>query len=350
VVAVATALSGLMLLAVGSARRRWGALAGAALVILFAVAVRAAPNPIIALMTQAAGARLFWYEEGIQTTASIVRSLGHLILYLNGHHQADDTPSMVNLHRQIGHLPMAIHPHPKDALVIGLGGGATADAVSRHPGVRVDLVELAESVVHAARWFSHVNSNVLSNPRVRLRVDDGRNHLLLSRRRYDVITADIIQPTHAGAGNLYSAEYFALARAALNDDGMMLQWIGNRDRTQYALIMRTFLQVFPHATVWVDGTLMLGTKRPFRLAVDRIRRKLDDPETRAVYEALGTPTVESLLRLYTGGPDEARRFVGEGRILTDDRPSLEYFLSLEPPQPLDVTLLRGDVRAILGID
>ena len=89
-------------------------------------------------------------------------------------------------------------------------------------------------------------------------------------------------------------------------------------------------------------------KRPFRLDADRIRRKLQDPETRAVYEALGTPTIESLLRLYTGGPTEARRFVGEAPVLTDDRPRLEYFLSLDPPQPLDITQLRGDVRAILS--
>jgi spermidine synthase len=347
-VALATGVSGVMLLWLASMRRWSAAIVAVAMAIVFVAAVRRAPNPIAELMTDATGARLFWYEEGIQTTASIVRTLGHLVLYLNGHHQADDTRSMVDVHRQIGHLPMAVHPAPRDALVIGLGGGATADAVSRHPGVNVDLVELAASVVHAADWFTHINSNVLRNPRVRLRVDDGRNHLMLSRRRYDVITADIIQPTHAGAGNLYSAEYFTLARDALNDDGMMLQWIGHRDRNQYELIMRTFLRVFPDATVWADGTLMLGTKRPFRLNADRIRRKLQDPETRAVYEALGTPTIESLLRLYTAGPEDARRFVGEGPVLTDDRPSLEYFLSLDPPRPLDITRLRGDVRAIFS--
>ena len=45
-------------------------------------------------------------------------------------------------------------------------------------------------------------------------IDDGRNYLLLTPKRYDVITADIIQPTTAGADNLYSAEYFRLMRNA----------------------------------------------------------------------------------------------------------------------------------------
>ena len=47
-----------------------------------------------------------------------------------------------------------------------------------------------------------------------LHVDDGRNFLLMSRKKYDVITADIILPRHAGAGALYSREYYELVRDA----------------------------------------------------------------------------------------------------------------------------------------
>jgi spermidine synthase len=105
---------------------------------------------------------------------------------------------MVQVHAEIGHLPMLLHPDPKRALVVGLGGGVTAGAVSTHQ-TTVDVVELAHSVVSAAPYFSHVNFDVLRRPNVRLRVDDGRNHLLLTSERYDVVTADIIQPVHAGA-------------------------------------------------------------------------------------------------------------------------------------------------------
>jgi hypothetical protein len=50
---------------------------------------------------------------------------------------------------------------------------------------------------------------------VHLRVDDGRNVLLTTREKYDVITADIILPRNAGAGALYAKEYFELVRQAL---------------------------------------------------------------------------------------------------------------------------------------
>ena len=84
--------------------------------------------------------------------------------------------------------------------------------------MRVQIVELSDSVRQAAPFFAHISYDVLNQPNVRLRVDDGRNFLLLSGEQFDVITADIIQPIHAGAGNLYSREYFALVRHALKDE------------------------------------------------------------------------------------------------------------------------------------
>ena len=114
---------------------------------------------------------------------------------------------------------MVLHPSPADALVIGLGGGATSGAVSQHPGATVQIVELSEGVRRAAPFFAHISYEVLKQPNVRMRVDDGRNFLLLSGEKFDVITADIIQPIHAGAGNLYSREYFTLVRKALKPGG-----------------------------------------------------------------------------------------------------------------------------------
>jgi spermidine synthase len=61
---------------------------------------------------------------------------------------------------------------------------------------------------------------------LRVRVDDGRNFLLLWGERFDVITADVIQPSHAGAGNVHSREDFQLVRRALKDRGLALRWIG----------------------------------------------------------------------------------------------------------------------------
>jgi spermidine synthase len=317
---------------------------------LFALLVPRVPDPFVAAYERRHGRdmREFWRDEGVQTAVSVHASEFRRSLYLDGLHQANDGPEMVRLHRIIGHLPMVLHPDPRRALVIGLGGGATAGAVSQHPGTSVQVVELSESVRRAAPFFAHVNYDVLNQPNVRLRVDDGRNFLLLSGERFDVITADIIQPIHAGAGNLYSREYFTLVRNTLAPRGLAMQWIGHRPPTQYKLIMRTFLAVFPHVTLWLDGNLMVGSLEPLRLGPLTFARRRADPVAAAALDEVGLRMFEDLVGWYTGGAAEMRAFAGSGPLLTDDRPLLEYHRSLPPETgELDIQALRGDVNEVM---
>ena len=227
---------------------------------LFAPAAGAVPDPFDAALARrhGRGERIFWKEEGVQTSVSIhTHAFRGWLMYLDGLHQASDAPEMVRLHRLIGHLPMVLHPAPRRALVVGLGGGATPGAVSQHDA-DVLVVELSDTVRKGAAFFKHVNYDLFARPNVHVRVDDGRNFLSLTDQRFDVVTADLIQPIHAGAGNLYSREYFQLVHDAVADDGLVLQWIGHRPESQYKLIMRTFLDVFPYTTLWLDGQLMVG--------------------------------------------------------------------------------------------
>jgi spermidine synthase len=289
------------------------------------------PDPFATALTRryGRGEIALWREEGVQTTVAVHRAPGNVrVMYLDGLHQANDSFQMVRLHRQIGLFPMAIHPDPREVLVVGLGGGATPGAVAQHAGTQVEVVELSASVVRGAALFSHVNYDVLNQPNVRMRVSDGRNFLLLSGRQYDVITADIIQPQHAGAGMLYSREYFSLARQALAEGGVMLQWIGQRPEVEYRLIMRTFLDVFPNATLWNGGTLMVGTLEPLRLSRAAFERKLIDPATRQALEDVRLESFDALLGAFSGNADAMRAFVGDGPILTDDHPRIEYHRSL----------------------
>jgi spermidine synthase len=308
------------------------------------------PDPFAAAYARRHGQdmREFWREEGAQTAVSVHASQFRRSLYLDGLPQANDNPEMVTLHRIIGHLPMVLHPAPREALVIGLGGGATPGAVSQYPETSVQVVELSDSVRKAASFFAHVNYDVLNQPNVRVRVDDGRNFLTLSGERFDVITADIIQPIHAGAGNLYSREYFALVRKALTGNGLALQWIGHREPAQYALIMRTFLDVFPHATLWFDGNLMLGSIAPLRLDRATVSAKLASPVTARALADIGLTSYDVLASWYTAGPEAMRRYVGHGPLLTDDRPLVEYHRSLpRDDRPLDLSSLRSDFSEVV---
>ena len=292
--------------------------------MLFLIAARAAADPFdIAFERFHRSESLVWREEGAQTTVAVHDRGGSppmRVMYLDGNHQANDSPGGAFVHHRIGALPAMLHPNPSSALVVGLGGGATPGAVARHD-LQVDVVELSRAVVAGSDHFKHINFNLLERPNVKLHVDDGRNFLLMSRKKYDLITADIILPRHAGAGALYSREYYELVRNALADDGLAMQWNGGDSETEYKLLLRTFTSVFPSTTLWAEGSLMLGSKTPFTLSQSAYEAR------RAGFEQFQWD-LPTLKRIYVAGPEEIHEFVGDGPILTDDKPVIEYFLSL----------------------
>jgi spermidine synthase len=276
------------------------------------------------------GEQILWSEEGLETTVTITRTDDdHLAMYLNHHHQANDADWMVFFHRMLGHLPMLLHPAPREVLVVGLGGGATAGATTRYEGAHITVVELSRSVVRGADWFRDVNYAVNERPNLTMLIDDGRNHLMVAGRSYDVITADAIWPTHAGSTNLYSVEYYRLARCSLNEGGLMLQWV-NRDlpEQEHKLLMRSFLQVFPHVSLWFDGSLLVGSDRPVDRSLPWVDRVFEQPIARAALSQVNIRGGDDVRRRYLGDRATIEAYVGDGPLITDDRPRLEYFLGL----------------------
>ena len=267
---------------------------------------------------------LVWRQEGVQTTVAVHDRGGNppmRIMFLDGNHQANNSPGTAFIHHRIGALPVMLHPAPTTALVIGLGGGATPGAVARYH-VDVDVVELSAAVVAGSAFFKDINFDLLSRPNVHLRVDDGRNFMMMGRKKYDVITADIILPRHAGAGALYSKEYYELVRHSLAEGGLALQWNLADSMTEYKVLLRTFVSVFPYTTLWADGGLMLGSTKPFTISQSGYQAR------RKGFDFLNWD-LATLKRIYSAGPEEIREFLGDsGPLLTDDKPVIEYFLSL----------------------
>lgn len=340
ILAFATGLIGLVLTvaALRQRRREVGWIVGGA--ALLAVLLSLMPPLYETLFaSRFPGQQVLWREEGIENTVTVAQGPDQMVMYLNGHHQANDSEGMVRYHRLIGHLPALLHPDPRRALVIGLGGGATPGALTQYPTMTVECVELSPSVIGGARFFADHNDDVLNQPNLVMRVDDGRNHLLLTDRKYDIITADVIMPHHAGAGNLYSVEYYRLCKEALAPGGLMCQWIWKHSRSQYQMMLRTFLQAFPYVTLWQDGTLMIGSNEPIEISREAIARKFAEPQTRSSLMEIGLRGVDDVLKMYTGSRDEVQAYVGDGPVISDDQPLIEYFRSSQEMQEV-VTLGR----------
>ena len=283
--------------------------------------------------TRFPNAQVVSYEEGLETAVTVLKtSEGHTNLFLNNRAQASDFDGASEFHKRFGHLGMLLHPDPRDVLSIGLGGGATVGAMSLHDGASLDVVELEGKVTRAARFFSHINENVLSNPRVRFMVGDGRNHLLLTDRKYDIIIADPILSTHAGSGNLFSLEYFALAAGALKPNGFMVQFVDNSvDENRYKLLLRTFITAFPYVTLWHGGGIAIGSMEPFQISHEALVKRGSTNGGQRFVKDRGFVSTLKVLDWYITDQELLRRYVGEGPVLSDDRPLLEYFRTLPPP-------------------
>jgi spermidine synthase len=342
--------SGLLIQAVIARRQPVVALVVAATaVIVFLTQAKAVPDPKeLARRWVRISGPILWQEEGMQTTVAVSGSqaVGSRVMYLDGRHQANDTDSMVFIHRRIGLLPAVLHEHPTRALVVGLGGGVTPGGLSQFPGLAVDVVELSDSVIRSAAFFSHVNFDVLHRPNVRIMHDDGRNYLLRARTLYDVITADAILPHHAGANNLNSVEYFRLVRDRLAPDGIALHWNGGVTDAEHKMILRAFVDAFPEATLWGDGTLMIGSKRPLSVSQARIESLLADPAGRQALALMHVGTLDHLLRMFRASPRDIRAYLGPGPALSDDKPALEYFASL-PQTERDLSRIGRDSSALI---
>ena len=282
--------------------------------------------------TQRPGDTLVDYNEEVDATVTTLKDdEGVYRLYVDTNQAADasrwDSPS----HRVIAHLPLLLHPRPKQALVVGFGMGLTSYSITQH-GVRVDAVELSRGVISAAqKHFTHVNGSVFENPLFNYRLNDGRNHILMTKTKYDMISTGIIHPlVSAGSSNIYTADFYRLCRRILSEDGIMCQWVPlhRLPEAHYKMIVRTFIEVFPHTTLWYkytpDFVILIGTHEPLQIDYKNFMARA---QIASIREGLAADDLDgpSLLDSFMMGPETVREYAGVGPIHTDNRPRLEFF-------------------------
>jgi len=277
--------------------------------------------------------RLEYYKEGAAATVSVRRLAGRLALAIDGKVDASNAGDMLT-QRLLGVLPVFIHGHPDELCVIGLGSGVTvASAIATGLVRHADVVEISPEVVTASALFSNENGNVLASPRVRLIVGDGRSHLQLSTRRYDVIVSEPSNPWMAGVAALFTREFFAAARLKLGPGGILCQWAHLYDMSDADLrsIVRTFASVFPQSTMWRvgDGDLLLigTTGNDIESLLVNVSDRSRQKSAAAVLGDVAIQPVTApfqLLSLFAGGPAEVASYGDAAAIQTDDRMALEF--------------------------
>lgn len=219
--------------------------------------------------------RVVYYRDGISSTVTVHRRGGTVSLRVNGKIDASNGPDM-HTQLMLGHLPALLHRAPERALVIGLASGVTVGALLQHPLRQIDVVEIEPAMIEAAAYFKTENRNALADPRVRVVVGDGRNFLLTSDHRYDLIVSEPSNPWVGGVATLFTTEFFDLARRRLAPGGLMAQWVQGYRLLfdDLAMVVATFRTSFPHATLWEGSPsdyLLIGPPEPLSVDLGRIR-------------------------------------------------------------------------------
>jgi spermidine synthase len=283
---------------------------------------------------------VLFFKEGLTCTITVFRNPQNLILAVNGKPDASTPSGLVNpfspaepllgdlpTQSLVGHLPLLLGPKPDNVLVVGLGSGVTVGALLQHPVREIECIELEKAVVDAEKLFQDYNNKPLADPRVKMIVNDARNHLLVTDKKYDVIVSEPSNPWLPGPAKLFTTEFFELAKSKLQPDGVMCQWIQLYEihHSHFQTILRTYMGVFPNVHLFRvnHDAVLVGSLSPRPISWEDIERQMT-PRLKQDLDRLRIHSTAELLAHYWIGGDELRSAVERGLFNTDDNLFIEF--------------------------
>jgi spermidine synthase len=280
------------------------------------------------------------FREGLGAPLAVVRKPDKLELQIDRLWQGES----VKTHQiMAAHMPMLLHRDPKQVLVIGLGVGLTAGRFLHYPVERVDCVEIERRLVPLVE--RHFEADWMGDERFRFIFEDGRNYVAHTASTYDVISIEVGQVFRPSVASFYTVEFYRAARERLRPGGLVSQFVSipSLSPENFRMVVRSFLEVFPDATLWYNTSefLLIGTvDGDLRLRPERIALIEHDP---AIHDDLafaywGGPAhwlnrTDALSAGFLMGADGLADLARDAPDYHDDRPRLEYATPPRDPEP-----------------
>ena len=194
-------------------------------------------------------------------------------------------------------LPVITRPAAESLLLIGLGGGVAIENIP--PSIKlIDVIELEPEIIAANLALSELRQHdPLADPRVNITINDARNAIRLTSKRYGIIVSQPSHPWTAGASHLYTREFMQLAREHLHEDGVFVQWMSTEFVDEFLLrsLATTLRNIFEHVRLYRPGPdVLVFLASPQALDVER--GLIEIPQN---FSQLGLNSVEDLLAALT---------------------------------------------------
>lgn len=154
----------------------------------------------------------------------------------------------------ITHVPMSVHPHVRDILVIGAGDGGVVKELTRYESVeRIDLVEMDPQVIEACRTYLPENACRLDDSRVHIYYDNALRYIRRCTDEYDLIIVDSNDPFGPSEG-YFTREFYGICYNALREDGIMVNQQGSpfykHDAEEMQRSHKRIVNTFPISRVY----------------------------------------------------------------------------------------------------
>jgi len=285
--------------------------------------------------------KLLFFEEGLTDTVAVFKDNYGMLdpsakrLITNGISMSASNVIASRYMKLFAHVPiLLLDSTEQDVLVVCFGTGQTTGAAGIHPSVRsVDSLDLSPSVINAGHVFAQENHDTLNNPKVNIVLQDGRNHLLTTEKKYDVITSEPPPPRTAFTVNLYTKEYYELTKNRLKPGGIVAQWIPlhSQGEKEVAMHFKTFHSVFPYAIAWMSVAnefLIIGSDQPIELDFQKLQKRLEEPVIKQAMAEIEIENVYSFLSNIWFLEDEIEAVAAGYDDITDNHPVIEFYLDL----------------------
>jgi spermidine synthase len=275
---------------------------------------------------------VLYYEEGADATVKVYQDIFlDKTLSIDGFPVAGTTRRHQDGQKSLGNIPLLLSQVDQPSVnIIGFGAGGSSWAATLYDISSIECVELVPAVLEASSFFPEINHGVLDDPQLTIITGDGRNYLLLTDKIYDIISVDATSPKSAGSGNLYTEEFYQLCQKRLSQDGLMLQWLPFHLLSEVELKMttRTFLQVFPHASLWFSFQrnyfLLVGTQQPLSLDFQKLVSLTLQEDIQKELGPLAINDAFDVLTCFIMDEEALSNYVNGARLNTDNHPYLEF--------------------------
>jgi predicted membrane-bound spermidine synthase/tetratricopeptide (TPR) repeat protein len=297
------------------------------------------PDDVSYLLNKAfiekAGHKIIHFSEGVEGTVVVSGPKDEThgkdrALWINKMQATATVEKGVKMNRFQAVLPLMFGRELDQALFMCFGSGITAGTLALSGFDQIDAVEISQDVLDAATYFSDDNFDVLKNPRLNRVVDDGRNYLLTTDKKYDLITFEPMPLSQTGVSTFYTREYYQLCKDHLTEQGLVSQWIPLHNGLTVDILrdlVKTYIDVFPVVTCWFvnDDLFLIASTTQQEIDHDFFTQRLK--ENPALKDSLEKVYLRDEIEFYAShlmDRSGLQEFAREGKIMTDDHPWAEF--------------------------